>query len=124
MEHSPISARHGEFVDLGPCLVGRNLNLVVLRGFAPADVLAEISSPDVYDMVKNQFGTQRDLKKKHSQECYVYAMESTIDDADNDPRAFPEIILNIRDTSVMEVYDLADTGSLVEVTSTTAADDL
>ena len=76
MADSPIVHRHGDEIDLGRCLVGKNLNLLALRGFATLDVLAELSAPDVYDQVDNPTGTQRDLKAKHAEECFDYAIES------------------------------------------------
>ena len=45
MASNPIVERDGEMIDLGACVVGSDLNLLVLRGFAPLDVLAEISAP-------------------------------------------------------------------------------
>jgi DGQHR domain-containing protein len=117
MTTNQIVERHGDTIDLGPCLAGKNLNLLVLRGFAPLDQLAEISAPDVYDQVDNPTGTQRDLSTKHAQECYNYAIGSLAVAAEDEPRAFPEIILNARDTAVLEVYDLDDPGELFDLTS-------
>jgi len=117
MPENRIVERHGETIDLGPCLAGRNLNLLVLRGFAPLDVLAEISAPDVYDMVDNKTGTQRDLKSKHAEECYDYAIGALAVAAEEEPRAFPEIILNARDINVVECFNLEDLGELYDLTS-------
>ena len=114
---SPLVQRHGEIIDLGNTLVGRNLNMLVLRGFATLDVLAEISAPDVYDQVTNPTGTQRDLKLRHAQECYNYAVESMTVPAEEAPRGFPEIIINARDANVLEIYDPADDGTTVSISS-------
>jgi len=114
---SRIVARYGDSIDLGGCLVGKNLNLLVLRGFAPLDVLAEISAPDVYDMVVNRTGTQRALKRRHAEECYDYAIGALAVTADEEPRAFPEIILNVRDVNVVECFNVDDPGELFDITS-------
>ena len=89
--------RRGAVLDLGPCLIGENLNLLVLRGFARLDELADISAPDVFDMVANTKGTQRALKPKHASESFEYAMEALNQPPENEPRCFPEVILNARD---------------------------
>ena len=112
-----IVERHGESIDLGVCLSGKNLNLLVLRGFAPLDVLAEISSPDVYDQVDNQNGTQHALKAKHTEECFNYAIGSITIAPEDEPRVFPEIILNARDMGVVEIYDTNDPGELFDLNS-------
>jgi DGQHR domain-containing protein len=100
-----LRTKYGKVINLGAVVVGRNLNLWVLRGFAPMDLLSEISSADVYDEYKNPQGTQRDLTKSHSQDALEYAIESDNVSPENDPRAFPEVILNARDTSVIEIYE-------------------
>lgn len=109
--------RHSEYIDLGPCVVGQNLNLATLRGFSTLDVLAEISAPDIFDQVDNPTGTQRDLKSKHAQECFSYAMDSIALAPEESPRYFPEIILNARDASVIEIYNLDDVDELYELDS-------
>jgi hypothetical protein len=86
MPHSPIADRYGELVDLGACVVGKNLNLMTVRGFARLDVLAAISAPDVYDQIDNQYGTQRDLKSKHALECFDYALDSLAVTPEDNPR--------------------------------------
>jgi DGQHR domain-containing protein len=103
-----LKSKYGRHIDLGNVVVGRNLNLWVLRGFAPMDLLSEISSADVYDEYKNPQGTQRDLTKSHSQDALDYAVESDLVSADVDPRAFPEVILNARDINVIEVFSVED----------------
>lgn len=116
---TPLVKRHGETIDLGHALVGRNLNMLVVRGFAPLDVLAEISHPDVYDQVNNPTGTQRELKAKHAQECYNYAIESLTVPPEESPRGFPEIIINARDSDVLEIYDPSDEGTVLDLSSFT-----
>ncbi len=103
-----LKSKYGRHIDLGNVVVGRNLNLWVLRGFAPMDLLSEISSADVYDEYKNPQGTQRDLTKSHSQDALDYAVESDLLSAEVDPRAFPEVILNARDTDVIQVFSVED----------------
>lgn len=109
--------RFGQKADLGPCLVGQNLNLLVLRGFSNIQTLSCLSGPDVFDEVLNDRGTQRDLIKPHATECIEYAVGSTSVDNLADPRCFPEIILNARDRGVIEVYDLKDPERLIDFSS-------
>ena len=100
---SDIRTKYGKHIPLGKVVLGKNLNLWVIRGFAPMDLLAEISSADVYDEFKNPQGTQRDLTKSHSQDALNYALESENVSSQADPRAFPEIILNARDADLIEL---------------------
>lgn len=85
------------------CIVGMNLNLAAIRGFAKLELLSDISSADVFDQVDNKFGTQRPLKAKHATEAAQYAIESSSRDAKSDPRAFTEIILNVRDLGAIRI---------------------
>jgi DGQHR domain-containing protein len=116
--------RYGVTVDLGHCIIGRNLNLWVIRGFAPLHILADLSSPDVYDEKLNNQGTQRPLEVKHSKEALKYAL--TADDVANnlDPRGFPEVILNARDRNVIEVLNIEDLENEFEFDSINGATDL
>lgn len=98
----------GPYIDLGPCLVGRNLNQLTVRGFADIATLAIVSGPDVFDKKLNPQGTQRELKKKHASEAYQYAIESKDVDPVAEPRSFPEVLFNIRDLSVAEFYDVTN----------------
>lgn len=94
---------YGTHLEISDCLLGGNLNLGVIRGFARLDVLADISAADVYDQVNNPLGTQRDLLSKHAKEATEYALDSLTRDASSSPRAFPEIILNARDRNILSV---------------------
>ena len=44
--------KYGQEIDLGVCLIGKNLNIFTLRGFSNLELLAEISGGDVYDDVR------------------------------------------------------------------------
>lgn len=94
---------YGEQIRISNCLIGGNLNLGVVRGFASLEVLADISSADLFDQEENKFGTQRDLSVSHSREASLYALESLDYEAATEPRAFPEIVLNLRDPNVVTV---------------------
>jgi DGQHR domain-containing protein len=118
---NPLVTHFGATIDLGPCLAGRNLNLLAIRGYAPLETLAAISAPDVYDEYKNPKGTQRELDAKHSSESYEYAAGSADVLAQDDPRAFPEIILNARDAMVLEVYEHGNPEDLIDLNSFTPA---
>jgi DGQHR domain-containing protein len=112
-----IIERFGSEVELVHCVLGGNLNLSVIRGFARLDLLAAISRPDVYDQVLNPLGTQRMLEKSHASQAVEYAIEALTSPADTDPRAFPEIILNARDRSAVSIFD-EEEGVEFEVAST------
>ncbi|MGA8474713.1 MAG: DNA sulfur modification protein DndB [Candidatus Cybelea sp.] len=112
-----IRARYGDVIDFGPVVAGKNLNLFSIRGFARLDRLAIISAPDVFDMVRNPTGTQRDLKPKHAKECFDYAADSLELDPLDEPRAFPEVILNARDGDVVEIYDLNNPEDIYDISS-------
>lgn len=114
---NPLVAHYGHFIDFGPCLIGRNLNLLVLRGFANLYDLAVISGPDVYDQYVNPSGTQRELDKKHAASCFEYADSAEDVIAEDDPRSFPEIILNARDRQVIEIYQVEDSEFLLDINS-------
>lgn len=85
------------------CILGNNLNMSVIRGYAELDALARISGADVFDQIENKFGTQRELKPKHAKDAGDYAMKSKLIPATDDPRAFTEIILNVRDMNVVNI---------------------
>jgi hypothetical protein len=114
-----VKARFGDQIDLGACLVGKNLNLMSFRGFGRLDKLALISGPDVYDMVTNPTGTQRMLNREHAKECFEYAADSVDKPAKVEPRAFPEVLLNARDRNVLEFYSIEDPDELLDLDSFT-----
>jgi DGQHR domain-containing protein len=96
-----IRNQSGEYIDLGFCIIGRNLNVISARGYASLITLAQISGPDVLDPILNPHGTQRDLNTKHSEEALEYALSAEDVDPTREPRAFPEITLNARDRDVL-----------------------
>lgn len=101
-----MSSKKQNEYSLGLAIQGKNLNSVVLRGFANLGILARFSSPDVFNAYQNPNGTQRPLNTKHSKEALEYALGSLYADPEHDLRSFPEIILNVRDESVIEVTQL------------------
>lgn len=102
MTHNELIAKWGNSYRI-PVLIGNNLNLVQVRSFAPLDFLADISGADVFDQVTNPEGTQRELKKPHAKEAYEYAMGAATVDPVDDARAFSEVILNVRDQSLLKL---------------------
>lgn len=80
-----------------------NIDTICYRGTAALADLTRLSQVDVYDQVTNPDGLQRDLNKKHALEAYDYAAK---DPDDARPRAFPEVMLNVRDPKVVEVREL------------------
>jgi DGQHR domain-containing protein len=65
------------------------------RGFGSLQELAAISKADVFDQNTNKLGTQRNLSTQHARKAYQYVAEK--------PKAFfPEVILNVRDSSYIK----------------------
>src|SRR4030042_6058255 len=79
---------------------GTNLNTTVYRGFASIKDIAAISAPDTYKQDSNPNGLQRNLNERHSRAGYRYAeLAQKVPDY---PRLWPEVILNVRDPSVID----------------------
>ena len=113
--NSPVSELMGiSKISFSPVLVGQSLNVWSLRGFARLDELAVISKADVANDVDNETAPQRLPDNKHAEEAMDYAL-----DADENNlsalRFFPEVILNCRDASVLNILDLA--GDSIEFSS-------
>jgi DGQHR domain-containing protein len=87
-----------------------NLDTLCYRGSAPIGHLAMISQPDVFDQEKNPNGLQRDLSAKHASDAYEYVHRKK---RPNYPRAYPEIVLNVRDQRCL---DLSPQGKTVAMT--------
>jgi DGQHR domain-containing protein len=77
----------------------KNLDTICFRGAAPLAHLALASQADVFDQVANPDGLQRDLSPKHASDAYEYVRRERDPDY---PRAFPEIVLNVRDKKVLQ----------------------
>jgi hypothetical protein len=112
-----VEGRFGNQIDFGACYIGKNLNLQVLRGYAHLDQLACVSGPDVFDQVDNVTGTQRALNEPHARDCREYAVDAEGMPAEESPRFFPEILLNARDTNVVELYNVEDPTELYDFDS-------
>ena len=78
----------------------RNLDTVCYRGDAPMGHLGLLSQADVFDQVINPEGLQRDLSTKHASDAYEYVHRPADPER---PRAFPEVVINVRDKSVLKV---------------------
>ncbi len=81
----------------------KNLDTMCFRGSAPLAHLAMISQPDIFDQVTNPKGLQRDLSPKHASEAFEYVHRPRNQEY---PRAFPEVVLNVRDKRVLKTDDL------------------
>lgn len=81
----------------------KNLDTVCFRGSAPLAHLAMISQPDIFDQVTNPKGLQRDLSPKHASEAFEYVHR--LRNAEY-PRAFPEVVLNVRDKKILKTEEL------------------
>lgn len=81
---------------------GRILNQVCYRGFASMAALASISKDDPMRIGDQGVpeGVQRRRIAKHAREAYEYARTSS---ASDQPRLWPEVVLNVRDRSVVSV---------------------
>ena len=82
-----------------------NLDTVCYRGSAPINDLARMSQSDIFDQERNSNGTQRDLSPKHASDAYEYIKRSPHPDY---PRAFPEVVLNVRDKRVLKLEQIID----------------
>jgi len=108
---------YGDKIIISRALLGRNLNVGVIRGFAPLDLLSDISRPDVYDQVSNKYGTQRNLDKAHAKKALEYALESLNVEVDDQVRAFTEIILNVRETQAIQIKSALSEADYFEYSS-------
>src|SRR6266545_3224961 len=88
----------------------KNLDTICFRGAAPLAHLALASQADVFDQVGNPSGLQRDLSPKHASDAYEYVRRGRDPDY---PRAFPEIVLNVRDKRVLQREEI---GTQVDAT--------
>lgn len=85
-----------------------NLDTICYRGHAPLAHLSLISQTDVFDQISNPTGLQRDLSQKHANDAYDYV---TRPENKSFPRAYPEVVLNVRVKDVLEKTEDEDTKS-------------
>lgn len=90
-----------------PAIVGQSLSLWVLRGAAELDKLASIAFADVANDITNPGAPQRLADNVHAREALEYALAMSEDSSETMVRFFPEVILNIRDTSVLRVLHVS-----------------
>jgi DGQHR domain-containing protein len=95
-----------------PAYKSKNLDTTCYRGSAPLAHLALISQPDIFDQVTNPKGLQRDLSPKHASEAYEYVRR---DRNQEYPRAFPEVVLNVRQKSVLREVSEEEAAPLVKL---------
>ncbi len=124
MDREFVQNHFGDQIDFGACYIGKNLNLQVLRGYARIDRLACVSAPDVFNQVDNPNGTQRLLNEAHARDCRTYAIEAEGMPPEESPRFFPEILLNARDTNVVELYNVEDPTDIYDFDSFSEDDDV
>ena len=77
-----VVERFGREIVIKDVVVGKNLNVMVIRGFATLDQLAYISAPDVYNQLTNPLGTQRDPDQTHARQVLEYAITSLGEEPD------------------------------------------
>lgn len=85
-----------------------NLDTITYRGSARLCDLTRISQVDVFDQDTNPQGLQRDLTRAHALGAYEYVNRPA---RKSSPRAFPEVMLNVRDKKVVTVDQLGDAGT-------------
>jgi len=97
-------------------LEGRSFDVATYRGYGRLSELASVSAPDTFDINRNPDGYQRDVDKQHAISAYRYA--STGEGRLGDLRLWPEIVLNVRDGSVLSIEPIQKTDgtSLVKLT--------
>lgn len=84
---------------------GKNLDTICYRGEASLAQLALLSQADVFDQETNRDGLQRDLSAAHANDAFEYVNRPP---DPNYPRAFPEVVLNVRDRRVVEIEPIGD----------------
>jgi len=112
-----VEKAYGPHIDLGPCIISASLNLFTLRGSAPLDRISIVSAPDVYDPEDNIGGTQRPLERKRTLDLLNYALGLNL--APDLPRAFPEVLLNVRDSSAVQIYKMDEPDRALDFNSWT-----
>lgn len=90
----------------------KNIDTICYRGSAPLAHLAVISQADIFDQATNPDGLQRDLSPKHASEAYEYVHRARRADF---PRAYPEIVLNVRDRKVVRLQERGGNKSEVQL---------
>ena len=94
-------------------LRGTNLNTEMYRGYAPIADLTKVSAPDPFNQDSNPNGLQRDLSQSHSREAYRY-VEGAVK-VPNHRRAWAEVLLNVRDPSVVKLSPLYEEYDVYEL---------
>lgn len=89
-----------------PAVVGQSLNVWVIRGSAELDKLAAMAFADVANDITNPGAPQRLADAGHAKEAINYALALSEDASDSVVRFFPEVILNVRDISVLRVLTM------------------
>ncbi len=88
-----------------PVIIGTCLGHEAYRGFGALKDLAVISKADIFDQEKNRLGTQRNLSVQHARKAYQYVTKENA--------FYPEIILNIRDTSYVKITNQKKQGAVI-----------
>ena len=78
----------------------KNLDTWCFRGEAPLAHLALMSQADIFDQETNPSGLQRDLSPTHASRAYEYVRGKASREY---PRAFPEVVLNVREKRVLQI---------------------
>jgi len=91
-------------------LEGKSFGLVTYRGYAKLSELARISQPDIYDESNNPGGIQRDLDTAHAVNAYEYAAFGK--GKLGEYRLWPEVVLNVRDPSIVTRDAVTKAGGL------------
>jgi DGQHR domain-containing protein len=84
-----------------PAIKGKVLGVNVYRGYMRLSELSYLSKADIYDVINNPNGTQRDLSPKHAKEAYEYIKNTELG-------FWPEVFLCVRDNGVLTFNSISD----------------
>lgn len=87
----------------------RNLDTVCYRGEARLCDLTKITQVDMFDQESNPNGIQREFSQPHALDVWEYLSREPNKDR---PRAFPEVVLNVRERKVVEIVEVGELAGL------------
>lgn len=115
-----MSSNNGTETLVLTAIRSQNLDTVCYRGEARLCDLTRATQTDMFDQETNPGGIQRDFSKPHALDVWEYLSREPDPDR---PRAFPEVVLNVRDKKVCKIKEVGEMAGLtvVEITVDMAA---